>query len=58
MYASLLHEKIISKKVFKLDSDALGVKDQAAGTFFMVSGQVDLRGIFFRPRNGGFLVED
>jgi len=30
------------------ERDALGVKDQAASTLFMIFGQVDLRSIFVR----------
>jgi hypothetical protein len=57
MHASLLHGDNWQEEERKLDSDALGVKDQPASTFFMVSGQVDLRGTSLRFRNGGLLVE-
>jgi hypothetical protein len=50
MRASLLHEgnwQIVLAKRQK-ETVALGIKDQAAGTLFMIFGQVDLRRIFAR----------
>jgi hypothetical protein len=49
MRASLLHagnrHGILAKAK---EADALGIKYQAAGTLFMIFGQVDLQSIFVR----------
>jgi hypothetical protein len=61
MRASLLHggnrQGVLAKAK---ETDALGIKDQAPGTLFMVFGQVDLQSIFVRSpsmNNTIFLVE-
>jgi hypothetical protein len=49
MRASLLHGGNLQGVLAKArETDALGIKDKAAGTLFMIFGQVDLQSIFVR----------